>query len=175
MSILPFLHFFVFLVHSYLIAFVLWKDPKTLLNRVCAGLLACFSLWSFGAIFVFNPNILKDTAILFGNVGSIGWINFASFGLWFSLIFTEKKKILKTKIIYPLIFILPLLFIYKQWTGFLVMDRIKEPYGWIMIWSESIWPSLYYLYYLSFAGLGLYLTLNFGRKTKEPIKKKRQK
>jgi len=55
------------------------------------------------------------------------------------------------------------------------MDRIKEPYGWIMIWSESIWPSLYYLYYLSFAGLGLYLTLNFGRKTKEPIKKKRAK
>ncbi|PKP56633.1 hypothetical protein CVT91_12580 [Candidatus Atribacteria bacterium HGW-Atribacteria-1] len=175
MNILPFLHFFAFLVYSYLIAFVLWKNSKSSLNRACAGLLACFTLWSFGNIFVYNPNISKDTAILFGNVGSIGWINFASFVLWFSLVFTEKKKILKTKIIYPLIFILPLLFIYKQWTGFLIADRIKEPYGWAMIWSESIWPSLYYLYYLSFIGVGLYLIVNFEKKTKELIKKKQVK
>ena len=172
MNILPFLHFFVFLVYSCLLVFLLWKDPKSLLNRVCAALLACFVVWSFTLIFIYNPSASKDTVMLFDNVGSIGWVSFASFFLWFALIFAEKKKILKTKIIYPLIFILSLLLIYKQWTGFLTVDYIKRPWGWESVWSDSIWAYLFYLYYLSFMVIGLYLTLNFGRKTEEPLKKK---
>ena len=172
MNILPFLHFFAFLVYLCLIIVILIKDPKSWLNRSCAAFFACLALWSFTYIFIYNPNISKDTAILFDNIGSIGWASFASFFLWFSLIFTEKKKILKTIIIYPLIFILPLLFIYKQWTSFLTTDYIKRPWGWEIAWSDSIWGYFYYLYYLSFVAIGLYLILNFGRKTKEPTKKK---
>jgi diguanylate cyclase (GGDEF)-like protein/PAS domain S-box-containing protein len=175
MNILSFLHFFVFLVFSYLLIFLLWKDPKSLLNRVCAVLLACFVVWSFGSIFIYNPRSSKDTVMLFDNVASIGWISFTSFFLWFALIFTEKKKILKTRIIYPLIFILPFLLIYKQWTGFLTVDYIKQPWGWGSVWSDSIWAYLFYLYYLSFMAIGLYLILNFGRKTEEPLKKKQAK
>ncbi len=175
MNILLFLHFFAFLVYSYLLVFVLWKDPKFLLNRVFAALLACFAVWSFGLIFIYNPRASKDTVMLFDNVGSIGWISFASFFLWFALIFTEKKKILKTRIIYPLIFILPFLLIYKQWTGFLTVDYIKQPWGWGSVWSDSIWAYLFYLYYLSFMVIGLYLILNFGRKTEESLKKKQAK
>jgi len=178
MNIYPFLHFFTFLVYLYLlylIVLVPWKDPKSLFNRVFAVLLACFVVWSFGSIFICNPRSSKDTVMLFDSVASIGWISFASFFLWFALIFTEKKKILKTRIIYPLIFILPLLFIYKQWTGFLTVDYIKQPWGWGSVWSDSIWAYLFYLYYLSFMAIGLYLILNFGRKTKEPIKKKQAK
>jgi len=148
------------------------KDPKSWPNRSCAALLTCFALWSFGYIFVHNLNISKDTATLFGNIGSIGWSSFASFFLWFCLLLTGQKKILKLKIFYLFIFILPLLFIYKQWTGFLIVDYSKVSYGWSMIMSESIWLYLYYLYYLSFTIGGLSLILNFKKKTKEPIKKK---
>jgi PAS domain S-box-containing protein len=155
-----------------LLIFLLWKDPKSLLNRACAAFFACLALWSFAYIFVHNFNISKDTAILFDNISSIGWANFASFFLWFSLIFTEKKKILKTKIIYPLIFILPLLFIYTQWAGLLTANYIKRPWGWEAAWSSSILWYSYFIYYLSFTAIGLYLILNFRRKTKEPIKKK---
>jgi diguanylate cyclase (GGDEF)-like protein/PAS domain S-box-containing protein len=158
-----------------LLIFLLWKDPKSLLNRVCAVLLACFVVWSFELIFIYNPHSSKDTVMLFDNVGSIGWISFTSFFLWFALVFTEKKKILKTRIIYPLIFILPFLLIYKQWTGFLTVDYIKQPWGWGSVWSDSIWVYLFYLYYLSFMVIGLYLILNFGRKTEEPLKKKQAK
>ena len=172
MNILQFLHFFVFLFYSCLLIFLLWKDPKSLLNRACAAFFACLALWSFAYIFVHNFNISKDTAKLFDNISSIGWANFASFFLWFSLIFTEKKKILKTKIIYPLIFILPLLFIYTQWAGLLTTDYIKRPWGWEAAWSGSILWYSYFIYYLSFVVIGLYLLLNFRRKTKEPIKKK---
>ncbi|PKP56447.1 hypothetical protein CVT91_13135 [Candidatus Atribacteria bacterium HGW-Atribacteria-1] len=172
MNIFSFLHFFVFLFYSCLLIFLLWKDPKSLLNRACAAFFACLALWSFAYIFVHNFNISKDTAILFDNISSIGWANFASFFLWFSLIFTEKKKILKTKIIYPLIFILPLLFIYTQWAGLLTTNYIKRPWGWEAAWSSSILWYSYFIYYLSFTAIGLYLILNFRRKTKEPIKKK---
>jgi PAS domain S-box-containing protein len=171
MNILQFLHFFAFLFYSYLLIFLLWKDPKSLLNRVCAAFFACLALWSFTYIFIQNLNSSKDTAILFDNIGSIGWLSFTSFFLWFSLIFTEKKKILKTKIIYPLIFVLPLLFIYKQWTGFFSSGYIKQPWGWEATGSSSMWW-YYYLYYLSFITIGLYLILNFRRKTKDTIKKK---
>jgi len=172
MNILPFLHFFVFLVYLYLIIAILIQDPKSWLNRSCATFLACLSLWSFSYIFIHNLNVLKDTAMLFDNISSIGWASFPSFFLWFSLIFTEKKEILKIKIIYPLIFIPPLLFIYKQWVGFLTVDYIKQPWGWKIVWSDSIWLYSYYLYYLLFMAIGLYIILNFRRKTKEPIKKK---
>ena len=175
MSIYLFLHFFTFLVYCYLLVFLLWKDPKSPLNRVCAVLLACFAIWSFGLIFIYNPSASKDTALLFDNIGSIGWISFGSFFLWFSLVFTEKKKILKTRVIYLLIFILPLLLIYKQWTGFLTVDYIKQTWGWESVWSDSIWAYLFYLYYLSFMVIGLYLILNFGKKTEDPLKKKQAK
>ncbi|HKK82826.1 MAG TPA: PAS domain S-box protein [Atribacterota bacterium] len=171
MNILPFLHFFAFLVYCSLIIFILWKDRKSLLNRVCAAFLACLALWSFGFIFVYNQDISKETTILFDNIASIGWISFASLFFWFALIFTEKKKILKTKIIYPLILILPLLLIYKKWTGFLI-DYIKLPWGWGGVWSDSIWTYLLYFYCLSFTVTGLYLIYNFGRKSEEPLKKK---
>jgi PAS domain S-box-containing protein len=172
MNILQFLHFFVFLFYSYLLIFLLWKDPKSLLNRACAAFFASLALWSFAYIFVHNFNISKDTAKLFDNISSIGWASFASFFLWFSLIFTEKKKIIKTKIIYPLIFILPLLFIYAQWAGLLTVDYIKRYWGWEAVWSSSIWWHSYFYYYLLFTAIGLYLIFNFRRKTKEPIKKK---
>jgi len=172
MNILSFLHFFVFLFYSCLLIFLLWKDPKSLLNRACAVFFACLALWSFAYIFIHNFNISKDTAKLFDNISSIGWASFASFFLWFSLIFTEKNKILKTKIIYPLIFTLPVLFIYAQWAGLLTADYIKRPWGWEAAWSASILWYSYFIYYLSFVVIGLYLLLNFRRKTKEPIKKK---
>jgi len=175
MNIYPFLHFFAFLVYFYLIIVILIKDPKSWLNRICAALIACFVIWSFTLIFIYNPSASKGTVRLFDNIGSIGWISFASFFLWFALIFTEKKKLLKTRIIYLFVFILPLLFIYKQWTGFLTLDYIKHPWGWESIWSGSIWTYLFFLYYLSFMVIGLYLILYFGRKTEEPIKKKQAK
>jgi len=172
MNILPFLHFFVFLVYFCLLVFLLWEDPKSLLNRVCAALLACFAVWSFTLIFIYNPSASKDTVRLFDNLGSLGWISFSSFFLWFALVFTEKNKILKIRMIYSLIFIPPLLFIYTQWAGFLTVDYTKRHWGWESVLSDSIWSYLFYFYYLSFMLMGLYLILNFGRKTEEPIQKK---
>ena len=172
MNIFSFLHFFAFLIYFSLIIIILIKGRKSWLNKSCTVLLACFALWSFSYIIIHNLNTSKDTVILFDNIGSIGWVSFASFFLWFSLIVTEKEKTLKTRIIYLFIFIPPLLLIYKQWTGFLIVDYIKQPWGWESVWPGSNWLYFYYIYYLSFMVIGLVLILDFRRKTKEPIRKK---
>ncbi len=174
-NVLPFSHFLAFLLYCALIVLILWKDSKSLLNRVCAAFLACFALWSYGFIFLHNPDTLEETAILFNNLASIGWISFASLFLWFILIFTEKRRILKNKIFYLVIFSLPILLIYKKWTGHLTADFIKLSWGWARIWSSSFWTYLYYTYYLSFTLISLYLIYNFGRRTKSIAKKRQTK
>lgn len=126
-------------------------------------------------IFAHNPNASKNFVRLIFNILAPGWIGFSSFFLWFAFIFTEKRKILKRKLLYPALFILPLILIYKHWTGFILVDYTKQYFGWIHVWSDSVWAHLFYIYYLSFVGLGLYLIFNFSRKTENLIKKKQAK
>ncbi len=172
MDILLFIRFFAFLVYCYLTVFVLWKDPKSILNRVCAAFLASLAMWVFADFFVLDINTSKDTALLLTNISAIGWCSFSSFLFWLSLIFSEKKKILRTKFIYPLIFIPPALFISMQWAGSLLRILNKESYGWSVNWSDSIWSYLFFIYYLSFIIASLYLILDFKKKTKELNQKK---
>jgi len=73
------------------------------------------------------------------------------------------------------IFSLPILFLYKKYTGFLTADFIQFSWGWGRIWSNSIWAYLFYFYCLSFIILALYLIYTFARKTKNPLKKKQAK
>jgi len=57
----------------------------------------------------------------------------------------------------------------------MVIDYVKMSYGWRNVWSESIWPYLFYLYYSLFFAIGFYLLLSFGRRTENPIKKRQAK
>nr|HPK87396.1 histidine kinase [Atribacterota bacterium] len=90
---LPLVHFFTFLTYIGLLLFLLWKDTQSLLHKVCAGLIGCFTLWSFALMFFYLPATTQGTAPLWDNIASLGWIGYASFYLWFSLIFTDKKNI----------------------------------------------------------------------------------
>jgi PAS domain S-box-containing protein len=126
-------------------------------------------------IYAHSPNVSEGSAAFFMNIGSIGWVSFSSFFLWFVLIFTKKEKILNIKLIYLFLLGLPLLFIYKQWTGCLITDFTRSTYWTVGTWAESIWPPLFSVYYFSFMGLGLYLVFNFARKTKNALKKKQSK
>lgn len=83
---------------------------------------------------------------LFNNISAIGWISFASFFLWFMLIFTDKKELIKNRILYPLLFILPVVLIGKHWAGFMVADYIQRPWGWSKVLSATLWNPLFYIY-----------------------------
>ncbi|MEW6558343.1 MAG: histidine kinase N-terminal 7TM domain-containing protein [Elusimicrobiota bacterium] len=144
MNLLSLAYFTAFLIYIGLIIFGLSKDPKSKLNRVFALFIFTFAIWSFSSAFV-NSATSKNNAILWNNISSFGWLSFASFALWFSLVFTKKEKVLKKWYFYPVIFFIPIFFIYKQWTGSLITDYIKTSYGWTTVWGKTIWPFLFYV------------------------------
>ncbi len=175
MNILPFAHFFGFLAYLYLAIFILSRNPRSLLNRVSFGFILCLCVWSFGAIFLHAPDVSKNTVRLFVNINSLGWCGLSSFFVWFSLVFTKSERVLQRRITYLFLFLLPPLFVYKQWTNALIVDFRRQPYGWASVWSQSIWPYLLEFYYVSFMLLGLVLIYRFNRKTESSIRKKQSR
>lgn len=149
---------------------MLAKRPTSPLNRLVAAIILGLGVWSLAEIFLLNPEVPKTIATIFVNIGAFGWCSFASLFLWFALIFTNKSY--PAQIVHPLLIFVPALFIHKQWTGGLVIDLIRQPYGWAGVWSPSIWTDLFDVYYLSFSGLGLYLIFCYGRNAGSVIQKK---
>lgn len=175
MHFFPFLHFFTAIVFLYLAVYIFVKNPKATANRVSALLFLCFTLWSAAFIFFHNPDLSKESARLSVDISALGWGAFSSFYLWFILAFTGKTKLLKKKWLYLLLFGMPVLFIYKQWTNFIFTDYINEWYGWRGLYGTSIWPYLFFFYYLAFMGIGLYINFDFLKKTRDPVRKKQAK
>jgi len=175
MTFWPFINFFSFIVFLQLAVYILVKNPKSALNRVCFALILCFSIWSFGKIFIHNPLVPEKSVRLLEKINSLGWISLSSFFLWFALIFAQKKKLLKIKLFYVPLLSLPALFIYKYWHESFVRVFVKKPYGWAIIFPDSIWDYFFYAYYFSFLILGFYLIYNFGQKVKGGAQKNQSK
>ena len=175
MNILPLLHLLSLLACLYMAVFVLYKDPKSLLNVTCSILMFCFALWNFGDVFLQNPEsvIPKYMVTLFQNISSVGWIGFSSIVFCFSLAFSKREKLLKKKWFLFFVFILPLFFAYKQWTDCLAINPIRQSYGWSFSWSDTIWTYLFYAYYISFTLLSIYFIYRYGKKS-EKLSEKRQ-
>ncbi|MFC2155528.1 histidine kinase N-terminal 7TM domain-containing protein, partial [Acidobacteriota bacterium] len=143
MGFFSFLHFFNTIVYLYLAVYITIKNPKALLNRVLSVIFSCLALWSFASMLVQNLHTSEYTAMLFEDISAVAWVSFSSFFLWFMLVFAGKKEILKKNWFYLFLFGLPIVFIYLQWTDFLIVDHSKEYFGWKAIFSKSIWPYLF--------------------------------
>ncbi|MCP4130513.1 MAG: PAS domain S-box protein [bacterium] len=172
MSPVALLHYTLFVIYIFLTLFVFLKNKYAILNRVCALLILCFSVWSLGPVLLSNKDISSETARVFSHIGSIGWITFPGIYLWFILVYTGKKKLLQTWVIYPGLFIPPLLFLYLKWSNILMAGYAYNGYLWHGVWSQSIWPILFHCYYISFVCLSLYVLFSFIRKTKNKTKQK---
>lgn len=170
---MTFLHFFCVILYSYMAGLIFVKNPRFLINILSSVIFICFAIWSFSMIFLHNPDTTKSTALLFYNIGSFGLYSVSSLLLWFFLVLAEKKKILKTKLFYILIFFVPLFFLYIQWNNLLIVDNmLKANYGWKEVYTKSIWPYLFYLYTFFFIATGFIIVYVYIKKTKEALKKK---
>jgi len=174
MNILPFAHFFCIIVYIYLAVLILYRDPKILLNRSSAAIMICLALWNFGDLFIHSPDstLSKEKVILLQNISSFGWVSFVSATLCFSVAFSKREKLMKKKWFLFILFILPLLFIYKQWTNYILVNPLRQPYGWSFESAKTIWVYLFYIYFLLLTLLSIYLIFAYGRKTRIPIVKK---
>jgi len=165
-------HFLAFIIYLCLIGFVLYKNPRAQLNRLCALMLIPFAVWSFGFTF-FHSATSPSEAMLGMNVASLGWCSFPITAFWFYLGFTRHEKLLRNRMFAAICVLLAIFFIYQQWTGYLIIDFIRQPYGWSTIWAASARPFAFFVYYFLFIGACIYLSFDFGRKTKS-LREKRQ-
>jgi len=136
----------------------------------------CIAIWCFGDIFIESPYSSRSTAVLFTDIACLGWCGFPVFYLWFCLAFAGREKVLKTKLIYLIFIVAPLLLIYKQWTDSLVIvDPGRQWYGWGYTWLNSIWFYAYVFYYVSFTLMAVYLLFDIWQRAENAIKRKQAK
>ena len=107
MPYLSFLHFFSTLAYIYLAVFILIKNWKSPLSRICAVVFFCFALWCLGKTVTHNPYVSQETALRFMKVVILGAWSFSGFLLCFSFIFTERGDLLRKKWLCALIFVIP--------------------------------------------------------------------
>ncbi|HOV62599.1 MAG TPA: PAS domain S-box protein [Spirochaetia bacterium] len=165
-------HFFSFLVYVCLIIFILQRDPKALLNRLCALTIVPFAIWAF-AITFFHSVTTENAARVWINIASIGWCSFPITAFWFYLVLTGHETVLRKRIFIIPCILLAVFFIFQQWGGHLIIDLVKQPYGWSTVWATSLWPSVFFTYYFAFTAGCIYVTFTFWLKTKS-LRKKRQ-
>jgi len=151
--------------------YVLYKNPKSLLNKTGAILISSFAIWNLMDVFGISTDNSENTAMLFQNISSIGWIGFASVLLCFSLVFSKKEKLLKKNGFLILIFIVPIIFIFKQWSNDITGNPFKGKYGWEFKWEDTIWTYLFYTYYSLFSLLSIFIIYLHGIKTKSTREK----
>ena len=173
MIVLSYVHFTSFLTYLVLAAFVLNRNPRSTLNRVCTALLLCFATWSFGVTFVHAPHVSGSTALLFENIGSIGWILFSPVFLWFTMILTGRERVARSPVFLVPVFLPACVFAYRQWTGRFLANHTLHAYGWLGQWPDSLWSPVYYAYYISIVLVGLGLVVHLHR-TSTDLHKKRQ-
>jgi PAS domain S-box-containing protein len=172
MIYVPYLHFFCLLVFSTMVVYIIKKDPDSRLNWILAILMACFALWNLVDLLPNAEVITVNTMILFQNISSVGWIGFPSVLLSFSILLTKNEKLLRSKIFMVIIIMLPLFFIYKQWTQHMLIDPGRQEFGWSFNWEESISTYLFFTYYITFTILAILLIYLFGKKSNSIIVKK---
>ncbi|MCP5102631.1 MAG: PAS domain S-box protein [bacterium] len=183
MNALPFIHFFCFIFYVYLAIFFIARNPRAPLNRACAAVMVCFALWSFGGIVSHDPDSTKAAVFFIEDVTAPGWAFFSSFFLWGIVLFTRHPEpsahaargALKKTLFYLLLFLPPIVFLYKQWTNYLVVDFIKYHFGWGIVWANSIWVLLYYVYIGAFLVVGQFLVFRCWRKSTDRSRKKQAK
>jgi PAS domain S-box-containing protein len=177
MIFLPFAHFFSVILCVFLAIYIYYKDNRSELNRIISTILLAYALWNFGDIIVHNPDksITQETVILVQNIASIGWVSFAGFMFCFSLVFSKMEKLIQNKWILACILIIPVFFIYLQFTNHLTINPVRQSYGWSFEWSKTIWTYLFYAYYLTYILLSIVIIYLHGRKTKIANEKKHSK
>jgi len=157
MMILPLLEFITFFIYAELVILIFSKNPKALVNQLCALLFVSFAIWTV-ATALMNSSAEKAGAIFWLNISSFGWCSFASFYFWFTLIFTKQNTFPHRRVLLVGTIIAPAVFIYYQFSGQVISDLRQVPGGWSTVWSDTLWSFLLISYYSSLSVISLILT-----------------
>jgi len=172
MRYLTYCHFFCCIVYIFLAAYLIIKNRRSSLNRACAAMMISFAVWSFGEVFIHNIWVTRKTAMLFECIGSIGWTCFGGFFLWFAAAFAGRFALARSRTFLAAIIMVPLIFLYGQWSGHIVADHELKAFGWIGKWSASAWTYLFYCYYFATVTIGFLIIFKCRALTDDLIKRR---
>ena len=171
MTLLMLLNVLSLYIYVSLVIYILHKDHRSLLNRIYAAFSLCFVLWSFEVVFAQSPYTPLSTVKAIDRISNIGWLSFSSFFLWLCVVIVDNKKILKNKLFYLMIFIIPLIFVYEQVSHQSIVGYSDSYFGWKAYWKHTKWTSLYFVYYNLFMFSGIYLLYKSQKNSNHHFKK----
>lgn len=175
MSYLSTLFFFSFTLYLTLGLYILIRNPKPLLSKLCLAFIACMASWNVLSIYIQSPIISRETAELLTNIGSLFWLNTGSIFLLFMLEFSGKRDLLKKKYLYILLFTPPLLLHVVQWNELLINRYTLEAWGWRATWGDTVWPYVFFVFYPAVVLAGLFLAFRQMRSSGSTVKQKQAK
>lgn len=161
-----------FFIYIVLGIYVIYKNPKSLNNRLTGIILFCFSFWSLSMIFYDGRILTKGLAIYILNIGSFGWILLPPFVLLAIVSVTRYIQHIPRKWLLACIFIIPLMLLYVQWTELLLMDVVEESGILVRRWTGTFWSSLHFINTITLFSLSSLLSLIFMIKTKNALRRK---
>jgi hypothetical protein len=172
MNIITMLHFGSFLANVWLIIYVMSKSPEARLNRLCALLVATVAFLSL-CYGLAGMESTADKALFFINVGSIGWCFVPVASLWCCLALSNYDHFLDSKAFLLGSLVLPVFFIYQQMAGNMMNGVADVSWGWVAIWSQSVYSYLYLAYVVTVTLICSYAVIRYVLKVKASYLKKR--
>ena len=133
------------------------------------AVLIALAFWSVEDIVHGMTAAPKSLAWVFGDIGSVGWVGFASVHLVFAMVLTRRLKLLRSWPVRLALAVPPAVFIYIQIAGrltgrsALTSDYVLTGYGWQTVWSKTPWVPLYYAYYATYTLASLFLIFRLWR------------
>lgn len=154
--------------------YILWLNPRNMLNRVFFAATLSLSAWAF-CFAMANSAPDYETSLLWRRAASIGWGTAYSVLLHFILILTERTKLLQQRWLYIILYVPVLVNIYAFGISPAAAERYDLVFragGWINVPLHTPWDQYFNIYYISFSLVGLFLIGQWGMTTREADKKR---
>lgn len=158
--------------------FTLQSNLKASVNRAFFALTATITIWSCGMALAFISSDIARCEI-FWRISSIGWSTVYALLLHFILIITGRFSSFNKRLLYLFIYLPAFLTLF----AFAVPNRLNPSpynfhmtrYGWINVANNNIWDWMFYIYYIGFTLMGLWLLYQWGKKSQNPVIKKKSR
>ena len=165
-ALLPLVAFFANIILG---SYILFRDSKSLLNKLYSLFAFALAIWALGDIITFT-SLLSGTNLGWIDVGTVGSSFMPAFLLHFTLVFT-KRKIISKKIFSMLLYLPGLFFIYISHTTDFISGAEKPAY-----WGYTTIPGILYtpvvVYIIGYVLICLFFTFRFYFKTHSSKEKK---
>jgi len=159
-------HFFAAIIYAILGIIIIQKDHRSRLNQACAAIFACFFLWSLSFVFIHHPDTSQANALWAEKFGSIGWVSFTFFHLWFTWLYARRRPFRYFTLVAFFFMLVPAMLVYQQiMHNAIYTPSVHYDFGWLTLLNKSFWSYLYIVFYPVEAFASFYILYACYRKT----------